>query len=248
MTIINDYITGNRPMGNRPKTTAIAIHYIGNPNTSAKNNRNYFDTNSNYVSANYIIGLDGEVICCIPPDEISWATAVANQYSPSIECCHPDSTGKLNSKTYRSLVELCVYLCNRYKLNETNLIRHFDVTGKVCPRGFVPKSKGGTDDNNNTAWLKLKADVKALLTPTTVLDSDGYKVGSNTIGCYLLKRDLLRAKALGLTRYGMDNNGKFGKGTQNAVNDLLSKWGYKPNGIAGRGFITRLSSELDKKV
>lgn len=163
MTITNKYITNNRPYEKRSKTTAIAVHYIGNPNTSAEANRNYFQNTSNEVSSNYIIGLNGEIICCIPDEEVAWCTNQANSYSISIECCHPDSTGKFNDKTYDSLVELCVYLCKKYKLDETNLIRHYDVTGKVCPKSFVPQSKGGSDDNNNSAWKKFKADVKAKL-------------------------------------------------------------------------------------
>ena len=33
----------NRPGTIRPRTTAVACHYIGNPGTSAQANRNYFE-------------------------------------------------------------------------------------------------------------------------------------------------------------------------------------------------------------
>ena len=249
MNIKNMYITNNRPYTKRAKTTAIAVHYVGNPGSSAEANRNYFQNNSNDVSANYIIGLDGKIICCIPDEEIAWCTCEANAYSVSIENCHPDSTGKFNDKTYNSLVELCAYLCKKYKLDENDLIRHYDVTGKVCPRGFVPKSKGGTDDNSNMAWKKFKADVKAkLILELKVLDKTGYKKGDCTIGVLSLKELLLLAKKMGLNKYGMDKNKWFGDGTLNAVNYLLGKWGYKQNGIAGQNFIKRLHLEIEKKM
>ncbi len=249
MTITNKYITNNRPYEKRSKTTAIAIHYVGNAGSSAEANRNYFQNTSTEVSSNFIVGLDGEVLCCIPDEEVAWCTSQANSYSVSIENCHPDSTGKFNDKTYKSLVELCVYLCKKYKLNETNLIRHFDVTGKVCPKGFVVKSKGGSDDENNTAWKTFKADVKAGLEPiVTELDKDGYKKGSSTIGVLSLKELLLLAKTLGINKYGMDKNKTFGDGTENAVNYLLGKWGYKQNGVAGQKFIERLHTEIEIKV
>ena len=70
MNIKNMYITKNRPYTKRTKTTKIAVHYIGNPNTSAEANRNYFNSNNDDVSSNYIIGLNGEIICCIPDEEV----------------------------------------------------------------------------------------------------------------------------------------------------------------------------------
>lgn len=62
MNIKNMYITKNRPYTKRTKTTKIAVHYIGNPNTSAEANRNYFNSNNNDVSSNYIIGLNGDIM------------------------------------------------------------------------------------------------------------------------------------------------------------------------------------------
>lgn len=164
MKIINNYITGkNRPRTKRKNTTKIAIHYVGNAGSTAAANRNYFQNTTNSVSSNYIVGLEGEVICCIPDDEISWCTNQANSYSVSIETCHPKSDGKFSDKTYKSLVELCVYLCGKYKLTSEDLIRHYDVTKKNCPKCFVAKSKGGTDDEFLTAWKKFKSDVKKKL-------------------------------------------------------------------------------------
>ena len=136
MTITNNYLTHNRPYTKRAKTTAIAVHWVGNPGTSAINNRNYFQTTDRSVSSNYIVGLQGEVICCIPDAEMSWCTNQANSYTVSIETCHPDWTGAFGSKTYASLVELTAQLCRKYGLHPQHggVIRHYDVTGKVCPK------------------------------------------------------------------------------------------------------------------
>lgn len=242
------YITKNRPYEKRQKTTKIAVHYIGNPGTSAEANRNYFNNNNSDVSSNYIIGLNGEIICCIPDEEVAWCTCQANSYSVSIENCHPDSSGKLNSKTYKSLVELCAYLCRKYRLSSNDLIRHYDVTGKVCPKGFVPKNKGGSDDNNNTAWKTFKSDVDAAIKSNglKILDKTGYKKGDKD--CLALKELLLIAKSLGIHKCGMDENQYFGDGTQKAVNSLLNAWGCSQNGIAGNNFTKRLKKEIDKKM
>ena len=161
MEIKEMLLTHNRPRTKRTRTTAIAVHYVGNAGSSAIGNRNYFQTTSTSVSSHYIIGLEGEIIRCIPENEVSWCTNQANSYTISIECCHPHEDGIFNDKTYKSLVELCADICKRWKLNplKGGIIRHFDVTGKVCPRGFVAKSKGGTDDNNCTRYHKFLSDV-----------------------------------------------------------------------------------------
>ena len=63
-----------------------------------------------------------------------------NRKSIGIEDCHPDWDGKFNDATYNSLVELCADICRRYNLSVNNIIRHYDVTGKECPRYYVRTS------------------------------------------------------------------------------------------------------------
>ena len=155
-----------RPQIKLAKVTKIAVHYVGNPNTSALANRNYFEncgkTGARYVSSHYIIGLDGEIIQCIPLDEWSYCTNQANGYSISIECCHPDSTGKFTDETEKSLAELCAFLCKKFGLTENDIIRHYDVTGKQCPLYWSPTryvSKEVADGRFNA----FKAKVSVLL-------------------------------------------------------------------------------------
>ena len=159
MEIDKQYLTVsnyNRPGARRGSTTAVACHYIGNPGTSAQANRNYFEslrtTHTTKASAHYIIGLLGEIIQMIPEEEISWCTNSANAYTISIEACHPDSTGRFNAATYASYVALCADICRRWGLDPLHggLIRHYDVTKKVCPKWFV---------DHPDAWEQFKQDV-----------------------------------------------------------------------------------------
>jgi N-acetylmuramoyl-L-alanine amidase CwlA len=55
----------------------------------------------------------------------------------SIETCHPDATGKFNAATEQSLAWLTAYLLNKFKLTVGDIIRHYDVTGKICPKYYV---------------------------------------------------------------------------------------------------------------
>lgn len=161
MTIQQIFIEPNkfsRPQIPLKKVTKIAVHYVGNPGSTAIANRSYFNnlakTGGRYVSAHFVVGLEGEVIQCIPLDEISYCTNQANSYSVSIETCHPDSTGKFNPQTEKSLVELTAYLLKKFGLTAEDVIRHYDVTGKRCPLYYV---------TNPAAWESFREMVKKLL-------------------------------------------------------------------------------------
>ncbi len=133
----------------------IVIHYVGNAGSTAKNNRDYFDKPDTTVSSHFVVGLDGEIIQCIPLYEKSAATNNRNKDTISIEVCHPDESGKYTDKTYASLIKLTAWLCKELKLSENDVIRHYDVTGKICPKYYV---------ENEDAWHILKRDIKESLT------------------------------------------------------------------------------------
>ena len=108
---------------------------------TAMDNRNYFenlkDTHETKVSSNFVIGMEGEIVQCVPTWEVAYASNSRNNDTVSIECCHPDESGAFTDATYASLVDLCAWLCLKFDLTEEDVIRHYDVTGKECPRYFV---------------------------------------------------------------------------------------------------------------
>lgn len=77
-----------------------------------------------------------------------------------------------------------------------------------------------------------------------VLDKTGFKKGDKTLGVLAMKELLIQAysKKLISTKVLEDNG--FGEGTEKAVNELLKKWGYKQNGIAGSNFIKKLAAAI----
>ncbi len=129
----------------------IVIHYVGNPGTTAQQNHDFFDQPDTTVSAHFLVGLDGEIIQCIPLDEVSSASNERNGDTISIEVCHPDATGQFNQKTYDSLVKLTAWLCDYCDIGRDHVIRHYDITGKLCPLYFV---------EHPDAWEQFLVDVK----------------------------------------------------------------------------------------
>ena len=154
-----DYLTVNpysRPGEPLEKINGVVIHYVGNPGTTAHANRHYFQSLSSgqegtYASSHFIVGLEGEVIQCVPLTEIAYASNTRNGDTVSIEVCHPDETGEFSPVTYQRTVELTAWLCREFQLDPAqDVIRHYDVTGKECPRYYVEHPE---------AWDDFRADV-----------------------------------------------------------------------------------------
>lgn len=128
----------------------IVIHYVGNPGSTAQQNRDYYANPSSDVSSHFVIGLKGEIIQCIPLHEKSSASNHRNKDTISIEVCHPDESGKFTDASYDSLVKLTAWLCEICDLDSDDVIRHYDITGKQCPLYFV---------THEDAWEQFKKDV-----------------------------------------------------------------------------------------
>ena len=170
MIIKKDLLTVNpysRSGAKLKSVKKIVIHYVANPGTTAKQNRNYFEMRKDgeyqYGSTHYILD-DTEIIQCIPEDEVAYHVGAAkytdyglsissypNARTIGIEFCHPDETGKPEYPAYKHLVELCKQLCCRYKLDPMeDITTHNAITGKNCPKYYVDEPE---------EFYKFKLDV-----------------------------------------------------------------------------------------
>jgi N-acetylmuramoyl-L-alanine amidase len=152
---VNDY---SRPGTALTEINAIVIHYVGNPGTTAKQNRSYYsklaDSHETSASSNFLIGMEGEILACVPLSEVAYCSNWRNDDTISIEYCHPDESGKYTEDTYASLVRLTAWLCNELGLDSGDVIRHYDVSKKECPLYFV---------QHEIAWESFRDDVQAAL-------------------------------------------------------------------------------------
>jgi N-acetylmuramoyl-L-alanine amidase CwlA len=133
----------------------IVIHYVGNAQTTAQQNHDYYCHEDSDVASHFVVGMEGEVIMCLPLDEWSSASNHRNKDTISIEVCHPDDTGKFTDETYASLVELTSWLMDEFSLDSEHVIRHYDVTGKICPKYYV---------EHEESWEQFKEEVKKAYT------------------------------------------------------------------------------------
>jgi N-acetylmuramoyl-L-alanine amidase len=163
---INPY---SRPGYKLKKVKGIVVHWVANTNTTALANRNFFENRKygkmGYGATHYIINLDGQIIRCIPENEVAYhvgaktykkealrkLTNNPNAYTIGIECTHIKHTGEMSIKTLEHLRFLCSDLLKRYQLNkDKDLYLHFDITGKICHKWFVDNPE---EWKNFKRWL-----------------------------------------------------------------------------------------------
>ena len=262
---INKY---GRPGTKRRKTTKIAFHFTGQHDVSAKNTVSYFSNvvangyrvNGRYIyaSSHLVIGLQGELYHIVPFNEIAYTTNSANAYSIGVECATTGADDHYTDEEYKTMVKTGAWLAQTYRLDTRNdFIRHYDVTGKICPRYFV---------NNVKAWKQFKLDCynymigklkesnirnctngkgnsiieNEKVVDKTIEDKKAYNVRAKVIGCTTLNVRATRP----------DSNGNLGKVKFVLKKDDIVTIGYSLNGwvsvytTQGYGFVNKKYLEI----
>lgn len=149
----------NKTVSNSRKIKYIVIHYVGAV-SSAKNNVDYFYSEKRGASAHYFVD-EKEIWQCVEDKDIAWHVGGAKEYfsecrnnnSIGIElCCKKDEAGGwyFEKQTIQNAIELVQHLMNLYDVKIEKIIRHYDVTYKICPEPFV---------RDEQAWNNFKRRV-----------------------------------------------------------------------------------------
>lgn len=146
-----------RPGGSFQKTS-VTIHSTGNPTSTPEGERKWLDNGTNKRDAawHYVIG-EGIVIQAIPESETAWhcGKAEGNNHSIGIEIV--ESGDRL--KVLNTAAEFVADLLKRYGWGIDRLKRHYDWTGKNCPRILIDN----TYIKNNLDWQWFLKTIEALL-------------------------------------------------------------------------------------
>lgn len=155
----------------------IVIHYTANDGDRAKNNADYFANKIIKASAHYFVD-DDYVYQSVPDNYVAYSVGgskysncsttgggkyykiCTNSNSISIELCDVVKNGQIypSTKTIANAIELTKSLMKKYNIPASNVVRHFDVTGKNCPSYWCSSA------TKNKLWLN---EFKNKLTTTT---------------------------------------------------------------------------------
>ena len=180
--------TANRSnYGNLRNTSSIkyiVIHYTAGDGDTDENNTKYFNRTVTQTSAHYFVDSDS-ITQSVPDNYVAWSVGgkkynnnggrlfekCVNNNSISIELCDDVKNGVIypSTKTIQNALELTALLMKKYKVPKENVIRHYDVNGKPCPKYWVDDSKWKSE-----FWNKISA------TPSNTNKFEPYLVKINT--------------------------------------------------------------------
>ncbi len=131
----------------------IVIHYFGGLSTALQLAK-YWAREYAGASAHYAVGHEGEIFQIVEDDDVAWHcgaksythAACRNTNSIGIEMAvKKKNTGTKNAtdkdwyftkETVAAAVELTRQLMKKYNVPAENVLRHYDVTGKICPNPY----------------------------------------------------------------------------------------------------------------
>lgn len=130
----------------------IVIHYVG-ATGGAKANCEYYASKYIGASAHYFVGFEGEIWQSVEDKNIAWHCGAKSYKHP--ECRNANSIGielcvrnkgsqadtsrdwYFEDATIRAAIVLTKELMKKYQVPAECVIRHYDVTGKICPNPYV---------------------------------------------------------------------------------------------------------------
>ena len=147
----------NYTKGRKQNIKYIVVHYTANDGDTARNNGNYFSQPKRNASAHYFVD-ENEIIQSVKDTNTAWHCGAKsykhpkcrNDNSVGIEMCsEKDDKGQyyINQATQNRTIRLIKVLMGKYNIPVENVLRHYDVTGKLCPEPFV---------RNQVQWLDFK--------------------------------------------------------------------------------------------
>ena len=194
----------------------IVVHYTGNDGDTDENNGNYFKNNVVEASAHYFVD-DDSITQTVPDDYVAWHCGAKtykhancrNTNSIGVEICDDVKNGVVypSDKTIENALELVKHLMQKYSVPQENVIRHYDVTGKLCP-AYWCGTKEKDDKWIAAFWSRLTASNNSTSTNTTKEEKPGSVASGGVlyrvqVGAYSNKanaeRQLARIKAAGFT-------------------------------------------------
>lgn len=142
----------NYSNGDTSRIKYIVIHYVGALG-GAEANCKYYASQYIGASAHYYVGFSGEVWQSVEDKNIAWHCGAKKYVHPDcrngnsigIEMCVRNKGSQASDSkdwhfedaTVQSAIRLTKELMAKYNIPADQVIRHHDVTGKICPNPYV---------------------------------------------------------------------------------------------------------------
>lgn len=142
----------NHSSGDTSRIKYIVIHYVG-ATGGAEANCRYYAGGNRGASAHYFVDFDGSIWQSVEDGDIAWHCGAKSYVHPEcrnansigIEMCVRNNGSQADTSrdwyfedaTVQAAIELTKDLMVKYHIPADRVIRHYDVTGKICPNPYV---------------------------------------------------------------------------------------------------------------
>lgn len=177
----------------------IVMHYTANDGDTDEGNAHYFQGAGRRASAHYFVDKDS-VTQSVRDNDAAWHCGgdlesshhplrgiCMNRNSLGVEMCSDIVGGKytITPQTVDRAVELVRWLMDKYGIDADHVVRHYDVTGKLCPEPWV---------RDESLWRKFKARLTAPVEPEPKKEADEVEkknvlLNGKTYTCECICRD-----------------------------------------------------------
>ena len=177
----------------------IVMHYTANDGDTDEGNAHYFQGAGRRASVHYFVDKDS-VTQSVRDNDAAWHCGGAlesshhplrgicmNRNSLGVEMCSDIVGGKytITPQTVDRAVELVRWLMDKYGIDVDHVVRHYDVTGKLCPEPWV---------RDESLWRKFKARLTAPVEPEPKKEADEVEkknvlLNGKTYTCECICRD-----------------------------------------------------------
>lgn len=153
---------------NSREVSYVVMHYTGNQKDTAKANAEYFRGAGRNASAHFFVG-NTKIYQSVELKDVAWHCGAKtykhancrNANSIGIEMCCTAGNYRISEKTKQNAAYLCAHICKMLGIAagqvDQYVLRHWDVTGKICPAQMVKKEE---------EWKDFKEKVRKLLGST----------------------------------------------------------------------------------
>ena len=187
----------------------LVMHYTSNDGDSDTSNGKYFQQPLNPVASAHFFVDDDSITISVPEDYVAFHCGAyhythpfcRNYNSIGIEMCDAKRDGRVmaTEKTIDNAADLAAMLCEKYNIPTDHIIRHYDVTGKLCPKYWV-------DDPDGIKKFRKKVEERVEMVSKCKMIVDGKSVeverilknGTN----YVKIRDVAGALGLSVSNQG----------------------------------------------
>ncbi|EXG85151.1 negative regulator of beta-lactamase expression [Clostridium sp. ASBs410] len=216
----------------------IVIHYVGALG-GAEANCKYYASQYIGASAHYFVGFSGEIWQSVEDKDIAWHCGAKifthpecrNSNSLGIELCVRNNGSQSETSrdwyfedaTVEAAAQLTKELMKQYNVPADHVIRHYDVTGKICPNPYVYNHTEHTwdsfkaalaEEQHKSGWIEEEGGWRLYLGNTgNYVTNDWYKDGENWYwfdGAGFMVKDTWKTGSDGKWYY-LNNNGSMAK-------------------------------------